>query len=297
MTWVYTIVLTVIKMSILIFYLRLSPKRSFKWACYIVSAYVILTGLAETFLLAFACNPIAAIWDHSLVPMAKCLDQLALYKAVAVLNFAGDVFILFLPMPMLIKLQLPLRKKLQVMVVFLLGGLVTVVSAIRIYLVVEAEKNFLDYNWLGALPATWSGVEVNVALICACLPAVKPLLSKTFPTVFGTTKNGGTGKNSRNPKPSYAPGFSPYALKDMSKSGGGSGGKNMHSNAGDSQFVTSVMGRTGPSESEEHIVGAVDEKEGGITVTKTVDYRVDHDLVDHDDKSSVTDDSLRKEKR
>lgn len=35
--------------------------------------------------------------------------------------------------------------------------------------------------------ATWSAIECNVAVICACLPAIKPLISKYLPRAFSSS--------------------------------------------------------------------------------------------------------------
>ena len=34
--------------------------------------------------------------------------------------------------------------------------------------------------------AIWSGIEINVAIACASLPAIKPLISKVFPGLLST---------------------------------------------------------------------------------------------------------------
>jgi hypothetical protein len=33
----------------------------------------------------------------------------------------------------------------------------------------------------------WSSIEINVGILCACMPAVKGFLAKLFPTVFGSS--------------------------------------------------------------------------------------------------------------
>lgn len=38
--------------------------------------------------------------------------------------------------------------------------------------------------------AAWSSIEVNVAIICACLPTLKPLIIRIFPSLLGSTRKG-----------------------------------------------------------------------------------------------------------
>lgn len=87
--------------------------------------FVVGTGVSGVLVLIFQCNPIAAAWDFSLValPTTKCLNALLFYRIAAGFNFVSDVFIFFLPMPTLYKLQLPLKQRLSIMAIFALGGL------------------------------------------------------------------------------------------------------------------------------------------------------------------------------
>jgi hypothetical protein len=39
----------------------------------------------------------------------------------------------------------------------------------------------------GVNAAIWSGIEINVAIACASLPALKPLISKFLPRLLSTT--------------------------------------------------------------------------------------------------------------
>ena len=39
----------------------------------------------------------------------------------------------------------------------------------------------------------WSCIEIATAVICACLPALKPLLSRYLPQMFGNTTRNTTG--------------------------------------------------------------------------------------------------------
>lgn len=34
----------------------------------------------------------------------------------------------------------------------------------------------------------WSNIEINVGIICACLPTIRVILVRLFPTIMGTTK-------------------------------------------------------------------------------------------------------------
>lgn len=44
-----------------------------------------------------------------------------------------------------------------------------------------------DISWNNPLPAIWSSTEVNVGILCSCLPTLKGLLNRFYPSLFGST--------------------------------------------------------------------------------------------------------------
>ena len=64
----------------------------------------------------------------------------------------------------------------------------TVVSIIRLQSLVQFA-NSKNPTW-DNLPVTiWSTVEINVGIICACMPSLRVLLVRIFPKILGTTRN------------------------------------------------------------------------------------------------------------
>lgn len=55
-------------------------------------------------------------------------------------------------------------------------------------------------TWDNGPAAYWSSVEVNVGIICACLPTLKAFMSRFFPKLLGvnsSSNNGGVGSTTR----------------------------------------------------------------------------------------------------
>lgn len=48
-----------------------------------------------------------------------------------------------------------------------------------------------DITWEGFNLWMWAAVEVNLGVICGCVPVLRPLLTKAFPRLGGTTRPGG----------------------------------------------------------------------------------------------------------
>lgn len=84
---------------------------------------------------------------------------------------------------------------------------VTVVSITRLVYLVTLDINDPDVTWVFRMPQIWTCVELNVAVLCGCLPQLRPLLQLiTTGSFAGSTHASGgssgiTGNSSgRDPK-------------------------------------------------------------------------------------------------
>ena len=77
-----------------------------------------------------------------------------------------------------------------------------IVSILRLHALYQASiSKDLTYDNAGA--AKWSSVELNVAVMCACIPAIKPVISAVFPRLLSnatrqTTSNPFTATRSHS---------------------------------------------------------------------------------------------------
>lgn len=46
-----------------------------------------------------------------------------------------------------------------------------------------------DITWDNVDSATWSSIEINVAIICACLPTLKPLITSFAPCLLSSPRS------------------------------------------------------------------------------------------------------------
>ena len=183
------------KTSILIFYLRLSrnTQKILRIASYATLAVVNVAGVVLTFLNAFQCHPVTAAYDPS-VQDAKCISIVTLYLCSAPVNIITDLAILVLPIPVLTGMRLPQRQKTVLVFTFALGIFVTIVDVIRIYYLQQASSDQiiaqtrlgteLDFAWNASIALMWSAVEVNIGIICACIPTLKPLIKRILPSMI-----------------------------------------------------------------------------------------------------------------
>jgi hypothetical protein len=62
-------------------------------------------------------------------------------------------------------------------------------------LYIASNSTDLTYDNVGA--ATWSSAELNVGIMCACIPAMRPVISLIFPRLLSSTRR----DHSSNPYP------------------------------------------------------------------------------------------------
>ncbi|PKS05397.1 hypothetical protein jhhlp_008773 [Lomentospora prolificans] len=175
----YNMSLVMTKTSILFFYLRFPSPRLFRAACYAVMAMAIGNGLTAGFSFLYLCQPIRKHWDWAVE--GKCVASFTIpFWVAAIVNMVTDIFILLLPVWLLRPLRLPPVKMLSVLGVLMAGGFV---CGITIYRVIDIPKSLttVDVTWDYVDNYMWMIIEINVAIICACLPCLKAFVKCYFP--------------------------------------------------------------------------------------------------------------------
>ena len=109
------------KLSALFLLARLFPGRSFRYTLWGIGAFVMAYSLAQTFGIIFTCVPVSAIWNPDV--KGRCINSDDLYLACSSFNIATDFVILGLPMPKLWRLNVSITQKIQLTLIFALGGM------------------------------------------------------------------------------------------------------------------------------------------------------------------------------
>lgn len=185
------------KSSVIVFYLRLS-QNTHRWlraASCITLGVVILAGVILTFFNIFQCLPVSQVFE----PVGVCIPIIELYLASSPVNVLTDIAVLVLPIPVLTGMQMPLKQKIILVATFALGLFVVTTDIIRIFYLQQSSSGYwgvsnritspilgneLDFSWFASLSFLWSAIEVNVGLICASVPTLKPVVSKIWPTLI-----------------------------------------------------------------------------------------------------------------
>ncbi|RDW65585.1 hypothetical protein BP5796_10277 [Coleophoma crateriformis] len=178
----YKITINLTKASIVLLYLRIFPDQRFRQICRGLLVLTALYGTATTLATVFQCGPfVTKAWDTS-NSNGTCINTTGFWYANAGFNILADLIILVLPIRTLCKLHMPTGPKLAVIAVFALGAFVIIATIIRMTALHVTAKSSDPTHDISA--TSWTIVEANVAIICACLPSCRMLLSCVLPRFF-----------------------------------------------------------------------------------------------------------------
>ncbi|RDW88470.1 hypothetical protein BP6252_00502 [Coleophoma cylindrospora] len=183
----YTMALSLTKISICLFYLRLFTDRRSKYLIWGTMTTVLAYTIPCIFLTIFACTPVAGSWDASL--NAKCVNNLPIFWTLVVANIAIDIWLIALVAQKIRKLQLAKKQKIALLSVITMGWLVVVAALIRLGRTLRIINDVtlgIDSTWFAYDTSIWSATEVCVGIFCATAPSVKPFLRKYAPGLLST---------------------------------------------------------------------------------------------------------------
>ncbi|KAL8667558.1 MAG: hypothetical protein Q9168_007229 [Polycauliona sp. 1 TL-2023] len=169
--------ITATKLSILFFYNRLFPYRTF----YLVS---LITGIASILwwiglmITAFLhCRPFAYNWDRS-IPGGHCSNDKLVGYTITSINIVTDLVVLVLPIPWLWGMNMAVPKRMAVVCLFVLGSFVCIAGIIRIPFLSDLQIS--DATYTSIKVGVWVSVECNIGVVSACLPILRPLFSSKY---------------------------------------------------------------------------------------------------------------------
>ncbi|KAF2652387.1 hypothetical protein K491DRAFT_663842 [Lophiostoma macrostomum CBS 122681] len=228
------------KIAILIQYQRVFPTPKFQIWCWSFIAIILAYTIATVAACIFVCTPIPKFWMGG---EGKCIDTFASWFANAAINIVTDLMIIILPMPVVRSLKLARKQKYLLMGVFAFGTIVCIISIVRLHslLIITTSE---DQSFDNAPVAQFSVVEMGVALICACLPTLRPLLSK-YISGLGHSSRGTHSSNiniSLGGRKSGMPSVGAYNMQ-LSTLGPKRGVERLESEAGDEDDKIRVVTR------------------------------------------------------
>ncbi|KAH8700939.1 hypothetical protein BGW36DRAFT_406079 [Talaromyces proteolyticus] len=158
--------------SVLLLYRRIFETS---WFSRISLYFIIVQALwtiAGTIVQIWVCNPPSSWWTS---PKPTCILYGIFWLTMMLIELLLECLMLILPVNEVRKLQLSKNRKIIVAGIFLLGGCVIITAIIRIAVSYQ-DPIGLQVN----KDALWMNVHVGIAIVSACLPTYKPLVSTSF---------------------------------------------------------------------------------------------------------------------
>ncbi|KAI5776494.1 hypothetical protein EDC01DRAFT_682529 [Geopyxis carbonaria] len=195
------------KLSILFILLRLSPTARFRST---VNGFIVLVGaltISHTVTMLLLCVPTKTIWSREVQPI-HCINRMPFYITMGALNIGTDVALVGLPLPVLLRVQLPMLQKGVLLLLFSAGAVGCVASGARLT-TLRAVTRSEDPPWAMAPYSAWTAVEAALAVICACVPTLRPLMPGRVGTSTAAVSGGhleprGMPFSGRGPREVYA---------------------------------------------------------------------------------------------
>ena len=119
----YSLTITTVKISILLLYRRIFDTAAFRRKTLIVGILCITWFLIAICLEIFECHPFSDAFIPKMLYTDHCIDIQAYYEGVTATNMAIDIVVLLLPVHMVWGLSLPIRQRILLSSIFMLGGL------------------------------------------------------------------------------------------------------------------------------------------------------------------------------
>ncbi|KAL2788197.1 hypothetical protein BJX66DRAFT_340471 [Aspergillus keveii] len=167
-----------IKLSIILLINHLFGTVNHRRWCAIVSAFILFSlSWTTTALLGniFQCVPPKYFWIRSRDGYCRSSDQQRAFSfTIGSLALAEDVALLAIPIVIVGRLHLARAKKIRVIVLFSFGGLVCIISILRLIELIHFQTDNLTGS--GAMECIWATLEINLGIICTSLVLMRPLV-------------------------------------------------------------------------------------------------------------------------
>lgn len=208
----YTALIWCMKGQMLFFFHRLTmglnQQKLVKWigvACGISYLVVVLT-------LTFGCFPTQKNWQVVPDPGSRCTLKLQNFLVTVVLNVCTDAAILSIPLPLLWKLKVELRKKIVIFILLSSGVFVITAAIIRVVLTLGAHPSALNMN-------RWGVRETIIGIIAINVPILRSLFNRSFWTgAVYDSGNNSYGTSNTNKGANLSCGLSSKARAHMGNS-------------------------------------------------------------------------------
>ncbi|KAL6718209.1 hypothetical protein ACLMJK_004297 [Lecanora helva] len=142
--------------------------RPLQWAV----AFLLFSNTILTVVWIMQCQPVHAAWDQQ----GNCMSRSALEGVIlaqAIISVVSDFSFAAFPILILWRVQIDFRTKIGLWLLMCLGFITGACCLVRT--VLNCESIPLDATYNGIVNWMWRLIEVQVGIIAACIPTLRPL--------------------------------------------------------------------------------------------------------------------------
>ncbi|KAG6290982.1 hypothetical protein E4U09_004163 [Claviceps aff. purpurea] len=218
----YIVLIAQIKLSLCFFYLNIFPGVTVRRLLWVTVGFHIACAVGFFLGLMFSCSPTNYQWqrfDIERRPFAQghCLDLNAAGWSFATLSVVSDLWLIALPLTQVGKLNLHIKKKIGIILMFLTGGVITVISILRLG-TMKTYYNSTNPTWDEWNVTWWSSIEICTGFICTSLPTMRLILIRIWPRTFGSDRSNSQSMTplpkSKSSKPQLCSGLTLPTIQD-----------------------------------------------------------------------------------
>jgi len=121
-SFLYFLAVSIPKLAILAFYLRIFTIKTYRNIVYFLGAIVMTTGIVCSIVALNLCRPFKFNWDRKVLG-GSCYNEDAFYRWGSLPNILTDIAILILPIPMVWKLHTSNDMKIGLTLTFLTASM------------------------------------------------------------------------------------------------------------------------------------------------------------------------------
>ncbi|KAI1274071.1 hypothetical protein F5Y07DRAFT_224218 [Xylaria sp. FL0933] len=177
-----------VKTALLSLYLRVfAPNRVARMLIWIGVATIAAFYTVSIIINICFCVPLSMTtlvpdmeeWDRKLEASNCSQPVYNLNAAVGLFGVVSDLYVLIIPVTIVYSLRIPRSRKFGIMGIFL-TGLLAVASSVTSTAFRFLQLNSYDFTWDSIPSYTLRAAELNIGLICSCMPVVFAILKKMF---------------------------------------------------------------------------------------------------------------------
>ncbi|KAL6707500.1 hypothetical protein ACN47E_004070 [Coniothyrium glycines] len=214
----YMVSTTLIKVSILCFYRRITGSLTNNFVYWVLGTMVfcIIYGILFSFLILFTCSPVVgyfrlfdSAWRYK--NEVHCMNEGVIIVVCAALSSVQDFLICMLPIFLIWNLQISHRQKAALCGIFGMGLVTCVCGIMRTYYATYVYNYTYDITWYAYYGWVWTALEAQLGVVCASAPAIKVFFKRYFSNP--ASRNGYPGSASNKTPLGSAPRSQSYQMQ------------------------------------------------------------------------------------